>query len=823
MHINNILRYVTIYLIIVISIFSFYFTTRSADIEELNRTKNELNAITYIQVLYHLGIDIIEFKNLKALGKEEYINILKDDINSDIDSILHVQEEYPIFKSDLFNIKLEAIRDVETEDKKLLDFLALINHENYHIGDVAGLLFESDRNIYFLGTLLTHYMPEYIISLYLSDSYIQELYHKGKLSQERKNLYLEENKLVDLSSKEVDEIIKRLTPTQDVEELSLIMKELLEKLNSASNEKDLIFTWKKENKKFLNYLERFKEIKILSRDLNDKFIEIITESLEKRQVFLENKMSKNNIIMLFLFILISVISFYFYQSRKSNILKEKEIEEINKELDAVVLFSKSDLEGNITHASSALLELNGYKKEELIGKNHRIFKAEGNDETLYEDLWKTISNKKVWKGELKNKRKDGTTYWTLLTASPELSDSGEILSYNAYRLDITNKKKLEDEKLNTQKALEFKSKFLSNMSHEMRTPLNAIIGLLGIAIKTDLNEKQGDLLKKVKSSSDMLLEIINDVLDISKIEAGKMNIEKSSFNLKNLLNTIENLMIVKATEKNISLSIEYDNIENYNFLGDSLRISQVLSNLVSNAIKFSDEGKINITIKMLQNLNVRFEVKDSGIGLKPEQIENLFEDFTQADMSTSRKYGGTGLGLSISKQLVVLMDGKIWVESEFGKGATFTFDIPLEVDINIMVDENEPGIHRDNLENQVNTIEAKRILIAEDNKMNQMVLSMLLEESKLELDFALDGQIALEKYKANTYDLIFMDIQMPNMNGYEATKSIRLLDKEIPIIALSANVLNKDIEEAKDVGMNEYLAKPIENKRLYKILIKYLS
>ncbi|MDB2562981.1 ATP-binding protein, partial [Sulfurimonas sp.] len=490
---------------------------------------------------------------------------------------------------------------------------------------------------------------------------------------------------------------------------------------------------------------------------------------------------------------------------------------------SVVLFSKSDIHGNITHVSSALLELTGYTKKELLGNNHRIFKDEENKEELFTDLWDTITKKKVWNGELINKKKDGSSYWMQLTITPELDANGHITSYSAYRLDITDKKKLENEKLNTQRALEFKSKFLSNMSHEIRTPLNAIIGLLNVAQKTDLNEKQRSLLSKVTSSSDMLLGIINDILDISKIEAGKMTIEYLPFNIKDLISSVKNLMSVKIVEKNISFSVHYKNLNNFYFLGDSLRISQILNNLLGNAIKFTDFGEISVNIEMLKESIVRFEVKDSGIGLEDKQAEKLFEDFVQADMGTSRKYGGTGLGLSISKQLVKLMNGKIWVESVYGKGSTFIFEIPLIYDESMQDSEENLELELDLLESNINALEGKKILIAEDNKMNQMVVSMLLEDSQLELDFALDGLKAIEKFQANRYDLILMDIQMPNMNGYDATLEIRKLDANIPIIALSANVMIEDIEQAKNVGMNEYLAKPIEIEKLYKAILEYTT
>jgi CheY-like chemotaxis protein len=381
---------------------------------------------------------------------------------------------------------------------------------------------------------------------------------------------------------------------------------------------------------------------------------------------------------------------------------------------------------------------------------------------------------------------------------------------------------LEKEKLKTQNALEFRSRFLSNMSHEIRTPLNGIIGMTHVAQKTELDDKQRDIIGRIESSSDILLGIINDILDISKIEAGKMSIEHADFNLESLIKTLESIFNVKAVEKNIDLITEYHKIENFNFIGDSLRISQVINNLVSNAIKFTQSGAVTISITAVDTKSIRFDVKDSGIGLKPEQIETLFEEFTQADMSTSRKYGGTGLGLSISKKLVKLMKGEIWVESDYGKGSTFSFKLPLEVNKNLKNSVTDK-VDFDALELRVNALEGMKILVAEDNKMNQMVLSMLVEDTQLELDFADDGLIAVEKFKNSKYDLILMDVQMPNMNGYDATEAIKVINSDAVIVGLSVNVMQEDVTKAMNSGMDDYLAKPIEVEKLYGVLVKYLT
>ena len=822
---NYTLRFLFIYIIVIIFLFSFFISFNKEYKQQLKITDNKLSGVVYIQVIYHLGIDLVKLENLKfENANEKKINDFKEDIRTDIDALFSLQEYFTNFKIDSFNEELRNIKKLDYDDESYYEFLGSINQENYRVGDVARLLFDENREVYLLSSLLTHYMPEYLISILLSDSIVKEFVHHGKLNQNEKNIYIEQNKLVYLSSDELTKIIGFLTPSTEVKQLSNIMKNIVNKLDDLSKEKKYLSQWKINDDEIKRFSQISNEIIELSLKLNDKYIQILTKYLEDRKNTTEEKILTNKILTSITFLLITFISIYFYRIKLSDIDKEKEIKQINSELDKIALFYKTDPKGDITHISSALLKLSGYSREEVIGKNHNIFKYRNIDPSTYAKLWRTISKeKKTWQGELQNKRKDGNSYWIELTIQPELDENGKITAYSAHSIDISNTKKLETEKIKTQEALAFKSKFLSNMSHEIRTPINGIIGLIHVIQRTNLDEKQKDIITKVASSSEILLGIINDILDISKIEAGKMSIEKTSFNLELVIHTLESILHVKAVEKGLSMVTNYNNFDNFNFLGDSLRISQILNNLLSNAIKFTEQGEITINITTLKNSNILFEVKDTGIGLQPHVINKLFEEFMQADMGTSRKYGGTGLGLSISKRLVDLMDGKIWVTSTYGEGSTFCFELPLEADIQDEDKIIDKKINISDLEKDVNNLTDKKILVAEDNKVNQMVLSMLLEASSLNLDFANDGMVAVEKFRKNHYDIILMDIQMPNMNGYEATQKIREYNKGIPIIALSANVLQEDIKKAKESGVNDYLSKPIDLDKLYEVLIRYLT
>ena len=378
------------------------------------------------------------------------------------------------------------------------------------------------------------------------------------------------------------------------------------------------------------------------------------------------------------------------------------------------------------------------------------------------------------------------------------------------------------------KADQAKSEFLANMSHEIRTPMNAIIGFSDILADEKLTDEQADYVNTVRDSGKHLLELINDILDFSKIEAGKLDIEMTEHPLKNILARVESMMNPAAAEKDLQFEI----IQNGNLPAiirtDPDRLQQCLINLVNNALKFTERGHVYMKLSPEDHNDqpyIRFDVEDTGIGVPADKQEEILRSFTQADGSTTREHGGTGLGLTITKQLAELLGGQLTLTSEENKGSVFSLIIPTGVDA-----AEQPALDINNIADHVYDKREKtelfkfsgRVLVAEDVKTNQMLITFLLNRMGLEVTIAEDGNQAAEKALAGAFDLIFMDMQMPNMNGYEATRTLRKSGLTTPIVALTANAMKEDDEKCKEAGCNDYLAKPIDREALFEKIRDYL-
>jgi signal transduction histidine kinase/CheY-like chemotaxis protein len=381
--------------------------------------------------------------------------------------------------------------------------------------------------------------------------------------------------------------------------------------------------------------------------------------------------------------------------------------------------------------------------------------------------------------------------------------------------------RLAREKERADKSAGIKEQFLANMSHEIRTPINAVVGFSNLLQKTPLQSDQKQFVDLIQSSGENLLAVVNDILDISKLEAGMMRISKNPFSIRDTCMSREMIFYHKAMEKNISFSCMIDQDIPDTLIGDVERLNQVMTNLINNAIKFTPEGgEVNFTVKMdnktANTVDLLFSVKDSGIGIPKNKLAAIFERFEQADSDTSRQYGGTGLGLSIVKKIINLQGGDISVQSEPGKGSEFIFTITygyMETPSNFTAVQNQDTVAFTNI----------KALVAEDNVTNQTLLKFILQQWNLDYDLAESGKQALELINKNKYDLVLMDIQMPVMDGYEAAKRIRKeINSVIPIIAMTAHVLPTEREKCIQSGMNDYISKPLKEAEFLQLLKKYL-
>ena len=430
---------------------------------------------------------------------------------------------------------------------------------------------------------------------------------------------------------------------------------------------------------------------------------------------------------------------------------------------------------------------------------------------------------------------DGEIVWIKSTGHYHYDEFGIAHTLTGVSIDISKQKKIDEElsqaiikaenaTATAKHAVIAKQQFLSNMSHEIRTPMNAIIGFTNVLLKTDLSEKQTEYLQAIQSSGDTLIVLINDILDLAKVNAGKMIFVNEPFKVSELLSSVTRLFETKVQESNLQLITEYDDRIPEIILGDSVRLHQILTNLLSNAIKFTTKGNIilNASLKSeyKQNISLEFKVSDTGIGIPANKIDTIFKNFEQAHIISANLYGGTGLGLAIVKQLVEKQGGTIAVDSKVDEGTTFSCILNFKKN----TVEGMSNFEFEEINHDATKIKKLKVLVVEDVKLNQLLLRTILDDYNFEWEIADNGQIAIEKLEMNTYDIILMDLQMPIMNGFEATKYIRnTMNLQIPIIALTADVTTVDVEKCKSIGMNDYISKPLDEKLLYTKILDVLN
>jgi PAS domain S-box-containing protein len=538
-----------------------------------------------------------------------------------------------------------------------------------------------------------------------------------------------------------------------------------------------------------------------------------------------------------------------YKKNQELLIQAEQLKKLNTDLTAQKLLSDYSLslieasldplfaispEGKITDLNSASVQVTGISREELIATN---FIDHFTDKQKALDLYQKVFEKGfVADSPLIFRHKNGKLTDVLFNGSVYKDDKENVLGVVIVARDVTDQKRIENElieakvfaelatliaeeaKSKAEDAVKAKQQFLSNMSHEIRTPMNAIIGFTKVLIKTNLTDKQNEYFNAIKVSGDALIVLIDDILDLAKVDSGKMTYEQTPFKIETSLSAMLHLFETKIQEKNLQLIKNFDNTIPEVLVGDPIRLHQIILNLVSNALKFTTKGEITVNVDLMHEDNekviIQFAVTDTGIGIAAEKIPVIFENFQQATTGTSRLYGGTGLGLAIVKQLVETQGGNIQVESIIDQGSTFTFTLPF---------------HKTKAEPKSETVvpqldEEKKnikVLVVEDIALNQLLMKTLLDDFGFDRDIADNGKIAIELLQKNAYDIILMDLQMPVMNGFEATEYIRnTMNSKIPIIALTADVTTIDLAKCKAAGMTGYIAKPIDEKVLYRKIVE---
>ena len=512
----------------------------------------------------------------------------------------------------------------------------------------------------------------------------------------------------------------------------------------------------------------------------------------------------------------------------------------------------TNVDGCIEYVNQAFERITGYPSAEALGRHPSFLGSSSNPEQAIGGLWAALQSGEAWRGELTNRRRDGTEYTALLLAVPLRQSDGRISNYLQLHDDISDQMRLAAEldqhrnhlekqvasrtaellvaRQQAEAASRAKSAFLANMSHEIRTPMNAIMGLSQLLRRDTALPEQAAQLDKIVAASQHMMSILNDVLDLSKIEAGRAELAQADFELSTLLDQVVSIVGESARAKGLALAVDMHEVPPW-LSGDATRLRQALLNYASNAVKFTERGTVALRVLMLEqtgtSLLLRFEVRDSGPGIAPEQLARLFQDFEQGDGSITRRHGGTGLGLAITRRLARMMGGEAGADSTPGAGSTFWFTVRLQRGEPTAA-ATQPGVNSDAAETETRLRKGHtgaRILLAEDNLVNRELALVWLQDLGLVVDVASDGQEAVDQARGQLYDLVLMDMQMPEMDGLEATRAIRKLPgwQTVPIIALTANAFDESHRACQAAGMNDLISKPVALAALHAALERWLA
>lgn len=509
-----------------------------------------------------------------------------------------------------------------------------------------------------------------------------------------------------------------------------------------------------------------------------------------------------------------------------------ELETFKRALDFHAQVSICDDEGIINYVNEQLCEVSGYSEEEFLGNTHRLINSGEHGPEFFSNMWKVLRGGDIWRGEIRNRRKDGSHYWVKSTLVPFFDESGQPTRYLAISADITERKEYEEELQKAKEAAESaaraKSEFLANISHEIRTPMNAVLGFSELLSAEIEDERHREYLRLLTISGSTLLELINDLLDLSKIEAGKFSLQPIPFNLRSLVQEIQNIFLIRAQEKDLKVLVDIDHSLPGAIIGDEVRIRQILFNLVGNAVKFTEKGYVKISVETdfideeNQRCTLIFSVKDTGVGISDENMLRIFEAFQQAEGQSLKKFGGTGLGLTITKRLVEMMGGTITVQSRSGKGSCFTVRLP-QVEVPEKTDFYQHDVHLP--ADAALRFEPASLLVADDDVWNRRVLMSYLRDSGLTILEAENGQEALDKVREFHPDIVLMDMMLPEMKSIAIAEKIKK-DKalsHIHVFLITAMNLEKVDRTYDTSNIDAYLFKPLDRKQLFTLLRRYLK
>lgn len=510
---------------------------------------------------------------------------------------------------------------------------------------------------------------------------------------------------------------------------------------------------------------------------------------------------------------------------KSLMISEEKYRSIIENMELGLL--EVDREGSILKAYPKFCKLTGYTNEELRGKEAKDIFVPKEYQKVIQDVNSKRLDGESGVYEIELRRKDGSHCWVMISGAPYYNEKGQVAGSIGIHLDISDRKVMEEElrvaKKTAENSLVAKDRFLANISHEIRTPLNAIIGISELLMRSSLNEEQRKYLETIMLSGDNLLKLINEILDLSKIQSGKLKLREESVDLMKIMDHIYRSFDVIGSQKGLTIEFEHNLEEKQGYFVDGTRLKEVFFNIVGNAVKFTEEGSVKLSVSRASENSdldaITFAIKDTGIGIPKEDIESIFSSFEQASNTHKGDRKGTGLGLSITKGIIESMGGQLKVESVQGEGSTFSFTLPLRR-TTLIEDASEKEID----ESDTSKLAGHRILVVEDVKVNRFLIRNILEPWGISIEEAVNGQEAIETLKTETFDLILMDVRMPVLDGIEATQKIRteLQLTEIPIVALTANAISGEKDKCFNAGMSDYLTKPYKQKDILAKLLKYL-